>query len=112
VQVATVVLLMFGVGSGIGIVAGGAVGQLLYNWRKEWMPVMAGACVMAGIAPLYWIVNSDLQVGGGVLRGLGGDGWGGVGTGVGWGGVAWHGVRSARGAQAGCPHCATSWTPF
>jgi hypothetical protein len=62
VQVATVVLLMFGIGSGIGIVAGGAVGQLLYNWRKEWMPIMAGACVMAGIAPLYWIVNSDLQV--------------------------------------------------
>jgi hypothetical protein len=61
---ATVILLLFGIGSAIGIIGGGALGQLVYNRRKEWMPVLAGLCVMAGIGPLYFLVNADLQVAG------------------------------------------------
>jgi MFS family permease len=36
VQLATVVLTVFNIGGGAGLVGGGAAGQLLYNWRKEW----------------------------------------------------------------------------
>jgi hypothetical protein len=64
VQVATLVLLLFGLGGGVGIIAGGAAGQLLYNWRKEAMPVMAGACIMLGVAPVYYLINVDLQAAG------------------------------------------------
>jgi predicted MFS family arabinose efflux permease len=32
VQLSTVVILVFGLGGAVGVVAGGAGGQLLYNW--------------------------------------------------------------------------------
>eukprot|EP00878_Enallax_costatus_P035709 GHUV01039910.1.p1 GENE.GHUV01039910.1~~GHUV01039910.1.p1 ORF type:complete len:368 (+),score=86.75 GHUV01039910.1:356-1459(+) len=32
VELATVVILLFGIGCGVGVIAGGAAGQLLYNW--------------------------------------------------------------------------------
>jgi predicted MFS family arabinose efflux permease len=32
VQLATTVILLFGVGSALGVIAGGAAGQALYNW--------------------------------------------------------------------------------
>jgi predicted MFS family arabinose efflux permease len=32
VEAATVIILMFGLGGGVGVIAGGAAGQLLYNW--------------------------------------------------------------------------------
>lgn len=32
VELATVVVLLFGIGCGVGVIAGGAAGQLLYNW--------------------------------------------------------------------------------
>lgn len=32
IELATVVILLFGIGGGVGVVAGGAAGQLLYNW--------------------------------------------------------------------------------
>jgi hypothetical protein len=56
-----VILVLFGVGSGVGIVGGGAAGQLLYNWRKETMPILCGLAAMGGIAPVYYLINADLQ---------------------------------------------------
>jgi MFS family permease len=35
IQLATTVILLFGVGSAVGVIAGGAAGQALYNW---WVP--------------------------------------------------------------------------
>ncbi|KAI8473562.1 MAG: major facilitator superfamily domain-containing protein, partial [Monoraphidium minutum] len=64
VQVATVVLLLFGIGGGVGIIAGGAAGQLLYNWRKEWMVVLSAVCIMAGVGPVYFLINADLKAAG------------------------------------------------
>jgi predicted MFS family arabinose efflux permease len=32
VEMSTVIILLFGVGGGVGVLAGGAAGQLLYNW--------------------------------------------------------------------------------
>eukprot|EP00879_Flechtneria_rotunda_P006260 GHRR01006579.1.p1 GENE.GHRR01006579.1~~GHRR01006579.1.p1 ORF type:complete len:583 (+),score=156.80 GHRR01006579.1:972-2720(+) len=61
VELATVVLLLFGVGCAVGVIAGGAAGQLLYNWRKESMAVLTGASVLAGVGPMLALVNADLQ---------------------------------------------------
>jgi predicted MFS family arabinose efflux permease len=32
VEMSTVIILLFGLGGGLGVLAGGAAGQLLYNW--------------------------------------------------------------------------------
>lgn len=45
VEMATVVILMFGLGGGAGVLAGGAAGQLLYNW-----------CVCCGCGVLWHVV--------------------------------------------------------
>ncbi|KAF6255108.1 major facilitator superfamily domain-containing protein [Scenedesmus sp. NREL 46B-D3] len=62
VEKATVVILLFGLGGGVGVLAGGAAGQLLYNWRKESMAVLTGLSVLAGVGPVYFLVNADLQL--------------------------------------------------
>jgi hypothetical protein len=31
-EMSTVIILLFGVGGGVGVLAGGAAGQLLYSW--------------------------------------------------------------------------------
>uniref|UniRef100_A0A383W382 Major facilitator superfamily (MFS) profile domain-containing protein n=1 Tax=Tetradesmus obliquus TaxID=3088 RepID=A0A383W382_TETOB len=64
VEMATVVILMFGLGGGVGVLAGGAAGQLLYNWRKEAMAVLTGVSVLAGVGPVYFLVNADLMAAG------------------------------------------------
>lgn len=42
VQQATLVLLVLGVGGGVGVVAGGWLGQAAYNWRKGAMGCFIG----------------------------------------------------------------------
>ncbi|KAG1670543.1 hypothetical protein FOA52_015408 [Chlamydomonas sp. UWO 241] len=54
---ATSVITFFGLGAGVGVFAGGAAGQALYNRRKEWMPLFSGGCVLLGIFPLMYIIN-------------------------------------------------------
>ncbi|EFJ46143.1 hypothetical protein VOLCADRAFT_93591 [Volvox carteri f. nagariensis] len=61
VQAATAVILFFGAGGALGVIGGGAGGQWLYNKRKEYQALLAGGCVLAGIGPLYALINSDLQ---------------------------------------------------
>ncbi|KAG2422826.1 hypothetical protein HXX76_015768 [Chlamydomonas incerta] len=61
VQAATLVLLLFGAGGAVGVILGGALGQWLYNKRKEYQALLAGGCVLLGIAPLYVLINADLQ---------------------------------------------------
>ncbi|GIL90022.1 hypothetical protein Vretimale_18101 [Volvox reticuliferus] len=61
VQAATVVLLFFAGGGALGVIGGGAGGQWLYNKRKEYQALLAGGSVLAGIGPLYAIINADLQ---------------------------------------------------
>ncbi|KAG2447464.1 hypothetical protein HYH02_007785 [Chlamydomonas schloesseri] len=67
VQAATLVLLLFGAGGAVGVILGGALGQWLYNKQKEYQALLAGGCVLLGIAPLYVLINADLQA-----MGLGG----------------------------------------
>jgi hypothetical protein len=44
-----------------GTVAGGALGQYLYNRRKEYMPLLMGLGVLGGMAPLYAVINADFS---------------------------------------------------
>ena len=60
VPLATAAVLVFNLGGGAGLVFGGAGGQLLYNRRKEWMPLLCGLAVLLVPAPLFFIVNGDL----------------------------------------------------
>jgi hypothetical protein len=45
-----------------GTAAGGALGQWLYNKRKEYMPLLMGVSVLLGSIPVYFIVNADIAV--------------------------------------------------
>jgi predicted MFS family arabinose efflux permease len=60
VREATMVLLVFGLSGGFGVLVGGAGGQWLYNRRKEALAVFSGSAVLVGIAPVLWIINADL----------------------------------------------------
>jgi MFS family permease len=65
VPAATTVLLLFGLGGGLGVLAGGAAGQALYNaGRKEGVALLMAASAWAGIAPLAWLLNADVAAAG------------------------------------------------
>jgi hypothetical protein len=53
-----VIVIVFNLGGGVGLVAGGAAGQLLYNRKKELMPVLCAAANVAVTAPMYYLVRS------------------------------------------------------
>ncbi|PSC76649.1 MFS family transporter: sugar [Micractinium conductrix] len=61
VQGATLVLLVLGIGGAIGVVGGGIVGQWLYNRRKWAMSVFIGTCTVAGVLPMYFLINADVK---------------------------------------------------
>ncbi|GAX82743.1 hypothetical protein CEUSTIGMA_g10169.t1 [Chlamydomonas eustigma] len=58
--VATTIISVFGVGGGIGVVAGGWLIQHLYNKKKEYMPMLAGCCVLLGVGPAMYLVNGPV----------------------------------------------------
>ena len=60
----TLIIVIFNVGGGFGLVSGGAVGQLLYNWKKEWMVAFCGVCTLLSPGPMYYIINTDLKAAG------------------------------------------------
>lgn len=60
VPTATTVLLVLGIGGGVGVVGGGAMGQWLYNRHKWSMPLFIGGCTILGTAPLWFLVNADV----------------------------------------------------
>ena len=37
------VVAVFGIGSGVGVIVGGMIGQFLYNKRRRYMPLFTGA---------------------------------------------------------------------
>lgn len=45
---ATLILMLFGIGGGVGTVLGGVIGQALYNRRKEYMVLFFSGGVVAG----------------------------------------------------------------
>jgi predicted MFS family arabinose efflux permease len=60
VQLATLLLLMYGLGSAAGVVGGGLLGQWLYNRRKEYMVLLIVVSMLLGIPPLIYLINAPL----------------------------------------------------
>ena len=55
------VMVAWGVGGGIGVLAGGAVGQAIHNRSRRSMPLFVAACVMLAPVPIWWLVNAQLR---------------------------------------------------
>lgn len=51
---------LWGLGGGCGVIAGGALGQWLYNWRRWTMPIFIGSTVASAALPIWWLTNADL----------------------------------------------------
>lgn len=60
-QLATAIITVFGIGSAIGVVGGGMLGQWMYNRRKEWLAWLSGATMLLGIGPAMFLVNVELS---------------------------------------------------
>ncbi|KAK9832459.1 hypothetical protein WJX74_010797 [Apatococcus lobatus] len=58
---ATWVILLWGLGGGIGVMGGGALGQVLYNRSQPAMPIFIGCCTMLGSLPMWWLINVRLD---------------------------------------------------
>ena len=55
------VTVFWGLGGGVGVIAGGALGQWLYNnISKGSMPLFTGLTVATATVPMWWLVNADL----------------------------------------------------
>lgn len=59
-QIATLIITIFGIGGAIGVIGGGALGQWLYNRRKEWLALLAGSTVLLATGPILYLINADL----------------------------------------------------
>ncbi|CAL5223333.1 g5832 [Coccomyxa viridis] len=57
---ATLVMTVWGLGGGVGVVGGGAIGQCLHNRRRYMMPLFAGACVASAAFPTWFLINADV----------------------------------------------------
>ena len=55
------VILLWGLGGGIGVMGGGALGQVLYNRSQPAMPIFIGCCTMLGSLPMWWLINVRLD---------------------------------------------------
>ena len=53
-------MTIWGLGGGVGVVGGGAIGQMLHNRRRGWMPLFVGACVAAAAFPTWFLINADV----------------------------------------------------
>jgi predicted MFS family arabinose efflux permease len=58
---ATSVVLMVGVGGACGVIAGGVLGQYIYNRAKWGMPVFIGTTTVFASLPLWFLVNTDVK---------------------------------------------------
>lgn len=57
VEKATMILTVFGVGSLLGQLIGGLVGQKLYNMREIYQPILCSVTTSAGVLPMYYLLN-------------------------------------------------------
>ena len=57
VQNATAAIAVFGIGSAIGTVVGGFVGQRMYNRKKARLPIFMGVTTAMGAIPSYYYLN-------------------------------------------------------
>lgn len=55
------IITFWGVGGGVGVLAGGAYGQYLYNRRKMLMPLFVGITIALATLPIWWLINARLE---------------------------------------------------
>ena len=53
-------MTIWGLGGGVGVIGGGAIGQWLHNRRRAYMPLFVGACVAAAAFPIWFLINADV----------------------------------------------------
>ena len=58
---ATSIVLMVGIGGACGVIAGGLLGQYLYNKAKWRMSVFIGTCTVFASFPLWFLVNASVK---------------------------------------------------
>lgn len=57
VQTATAAITVFGLGSAVGTIIGGVVGQRMYNKKKSQLPLLLGLTTALGALPAYYYLN-------------------------------------------------------
>ena len=57
VQESTTVVLMFGVGSGIGLISGGLLADKLWKKDVRWVPLLMAITTAVGALPIYGLIN-------------------------------------------------------
>ena len=59
VELATSLMMAFGLGAMFGTISGGVLGQWLYNARRWFMTAFMGVAAVAGIFPWLYLVDAD-----------------------------------------------------
>ena len=57
VQNATAAITVFGLGSAVGTIGGGFIGQRMYNKKKSELPILMGLTTAIGALPAYYYLN-------------------------------------------------------
>lgn len=57
IQDAAVVMVVFGICSGVGMISGGMIGQRVYNVWKPGMPLLMGISTFLGVIPTLFAIN-------------------------------------------------------
>eukprot|EP00980_Cylindrotheca_fusiformis_P025145 scaffold13202_cov126-Cylindrotheca_fusiformis.AAC.2 len=57
VEMATTVLMCFGIGNTLGLVLGGACGSYLYKVDKRYPALLAGSMAILGCVPFWFLIN-------------------------------------------------------
>lgn len=63
VEVATLIVMFVGAAAIVGSLAGGLVGNKLYNIGPRYLPLLCGTCTLVGIIPMAFLLNYPSQVG-------------------------------------------------
>jgi len=60
-ETATWVLTAFNIGGLAGGLLGGVIGQKIYNWKKQSLPIFMGISTTAGVVPIIYLINAHDQ---------------------------------------------------
>ena len=63
VKDATAVVVVFGVGCFVGIVGGGWIGQIFYNKKKHYLPLLMGITTGVGTFPTLYLIDGSVTSG-------------------------------------------------